>query len=67
MFHSSGLRVNQALADYLLISFVNRQLFPNAARRAKDMGYRNVYVISAGISGLVGASPPMESGEKRDT
>ena len=40
---------------------------PNAARRAKDMGYRNIYVMSAGISGWVGASLPTESGEKRDT
>jgi len=40
---------------------------PNAARRAKDMGYRNVYLMSAGISGWVGASVPTESGEKRDT
>jgi len=40
---------------------------PNAARRAKDMGYRNVYVMSAGISGWVGACLPTESGEKRDT
>ncbi len=40
---------------------------PNAARRAKDMGYRNVYVMSAGISGWVGASLPTDSGEKRDT
>ena len=39
---------------------------PNAARRAKDMGYRDVYVMSAGISGWVGASLPTESGEKRD-
>ncbi len=39
---------------------------PNAARRAKDMGYRNVYVMSAGISGWVGASLPTESGEKSD-
>ena len=40
---------------------------PNAARRAKDMGYRNINVMSAGISGWVGASLPTESGEKRDT
>jgi rhodanese-related sulfurtransferase len=39
---------------------------PNAARRAKEMGYRNVYVMSAGISGWVGASLPTESGEERD-
>jgi rhodanese-related sulfurtransferase len=36
---------------------------PNAARRAKGMGYRNVYVMSAGISGWLGASLPTESGE----
>lgn len=40
---------------------------PNAARRAKDMGYRNVFVMSAGITGWVGASLPTESGDKRDT
>jgi rhodanese-related sulfurtransferase len=38
---------------------------PNAARRAKEMGYRNIYVMSAGISGWVGASLPTESGEKQ--
>lgn len=37
---------------------------PNAARRAKSMGYRNVYVMSAGISGWLSASLPTESGEK---
>jgi hypothetical protein len=37
---------------------------PNAARRTKDMGYRNVYVMSAGIGGWVGAS--RESGDRRD-
>jgi rhodanese-related sulfurtransferase len=35
---------------------------PNAARRAKAMGYRNVYVMSAGISGWLDASLPTESG-----
>jgi rhodanese-related sulfurtransferase len=38
---------------------------PNAARRARGMGYRNVRVLSAGISGWVGASLPTESGESR--
>src|SRR5579872_5742328 len=38
---------------------------PNAARRAKSMGYRNVQVMSAGISGWVNASLPIESGELR--
>jgi len=35
---------------------------PNAARRAIGLGYRNVQVMSAGISGWVGASLPTESG-----
>jgi rhodanese-related sulfurtransferase len=35
---------------------------PNAARRAKGMGYRNVYLMSAGISGWESASLPTESG-----
>jgi rhodanese-related sulfurtransferase len=37
---------------------------PNAARRAKDMGYGNVYVMSAGISGWLSASLATESGER---
>jgi rhodanese-related sulfurtransferase len=36
---------------------------PNAARRAKKMGYSNVKVMSAGISGWLGAKLPTESGE----
>lgn len=36
---------------------------PNAARRAKKMGYGNVHVMSAGISGWLGARLPAESGE----
>jgi rhodanese-related sulfurtransferase len=36
---------------------------PNAARRAKSMGYRNVQVMSAGISGWLSAGLPTESGE----
>lgn len=36
---------------------------PNAALRAKGMGYRNVYVMSAGIAGWLSASLPTESGE----
>ena len=35
---------------------------PNAARRAKGMGYRNVRVMSAGISGWLDAELPTESG-----
>jgi rhodanese-related sulfurtransferase len=37
---------------------------PNAARRAKGMGYSNVRVMSAGISGWLSASLPTESGER---
>lgn len=35
---------------------------PNAARRAKKMGYGNVHVMSSGISGWLGAKLPTESG-----
>lgn len=38
---------------------------PNAARRAEGMGYRNVHVMSAGISGWLGAGLPTESGAAR--
>ncbi len=36
---------------------------PTAAQRAKRMGYRNVRVMSAGISGWIDADLPTESGE----
>ena len=35
---------------------------PNAARRAKDMGYSDVKVMSAGISGWLSAKLPTEGG-----
>jgi len=35
---------------------------PNAARRARKMGYDNVHVMSAGISGWLDAKLPTESG-----
>jgi rhodanese-related sulfurtransferase len=35
---------------------------PNAARRAKQLGYGNVQVMSAGISGWLDAKLPMDSG-----
>ena len=35
---------------------------PNAARRAAQLGYRNVKVMSAGISGWVGAGLPVDTG-----
>jgi|SRR5271163_3366946 len=36
---------------------------PNAAQRAKSMGYSDVRVMSAGISGWLAARLPTESGE----
>ncbi len=36
---------------------------PNAARRAKKMGYKNAMVMSAGITGWVAAKLPTEGGE----
>lgn len=36
---------------------------PNAALRAKRMGYGNVHVMPAGISGWLDATLPTESGE----
>jgi rhodanese-related sulfurtransferase len=37
---------------------------PNAALRAKRMGYGYVHVMSAGISGWLDATLPTESGER---
>ncbi|HEV7508594.1 MAG TPA: rhodanese-like domain-containing protein [Thermoanaerobaculia bacterium] len=36
---------------------------PMAARRAKQMGYRDIHVLSAGISGWLAAGLPTESGD----
>jgi rhodanese-related sulfurtransferase len=36
---------------------------PNAARRAEQMGYRNVQVMKAGIKGWVATDLPVDSGE----
>jgi rhodanese-related sulfurtransferase len=38
---------------------------PNAARRAKEMGYRNARIMSAGISGWLGAGLPTDFGVTR--
>jgi rhodanese-related sulfurtransferase len=35
---------------------------PIAAKRAKQMGYENVKVMSAGISGWLGSNLPTEAG-----
>ena len=36
---------------------------PNAAKRARQLGYANATVLSAGISGWISAAMPTESGE----
>jgi rhodanese-related sulfurtransferase len=36
---------------------------PNAARRARGMGYANSYVMSAGVKGWLAANLPTESAE----
>ncbi len=53
-------------ADAMLVFYCSGPLCrkaPNAARRAKALGWRNAHVMSAGISGWLGASLPTESGE----
>ena len=55
-----------AQRDALLAFYCSNPLCrkaPNAARRAKQMGYSNVRVMSAGISGWLNANLPTESGE----
>ncbi|HEX4064816.1 MAG TPA: rhodanese-like domain-containing protein [Acidobacteriaceae bacterium] len=52
----------ESIVVFYCSSFLCRKA-PNAARRAKAMGYRNVRVLSAGISGWLGASLPTEAGE----
>jgi rhodanese-related sulfurtransferase len=37
---------------------------PNAGKRAEKLGYTNVRVMSAGITGWLGAGLPVESGEQ---
>jgi rhodanese-related sulfurtransferase len=36
---------------------------PNAARRAKKLGYDNVQVMSAGITGWIASKLPVQTGE----
>jgi rhodanese-related sulfurtransferase len=51
--------------DSMLVFYCSNFLWrkaPNAARRAEGMGYHNVHVMSAGISGWLNASLPTESG-----
>lgn len=51
--------------DTMLVFYCSNPLCrkaPNAARRAKGMGYTNVHVMSAGIRGWLDAGLPTESG-----
>jgi rhodanese-related sulfurtransferase len=52
---------DQALVFYCSNPFCRKA--PMAARRAKQMGYREVHVLSAGISGWLAAGLPTESGD----
>jgi rhodanese-related sulfurtransferase len=61
-FEASDLPADKsAMLVFYCSNFFCRKA-PNAARRAKEMGYGNVYVMSAGISGWLSASLPTESG-----
>lgn len=51
---------NAALVFYCS-NFLCRKA-PNAARKAQQLGYRNVRVMAAGISGWMSASLPVERG-----
>ena len=44
-------------------AFAAEHVAPNAARRAKKMGYGNAMVMSAGISGWLATSLPTEVGQ----
>ncbi len=51
--------------DALLVFYCSGPLCrkaPNAARRAKGFGFRNVKVLSAGVTGWVAAGMPTETG-----
>jgi rhodanese-related sulfurtransferase len=51
--------------DHALVFYCSNPLCrkaPLAARRARKMGYREVHVLSAGISGWLAAGLPAESG-----
>ncbi len=62
----SGYQAGELPADRagLLVFYCSNPLCrkaPNAAKRAKGMGYTDVRVMSAGITGWVGANLPTES------
>jgi rhodanese-related sulfurtransferase len=64
-YHASDLPADKesSLVFYCSNPFCRKA--PNAARRAKQMGYSNVRVMSAGMSGWLSAELPTESGALR--
>jgi len=64
-YHDSDLPPDK---DSVLVFYCSNFLCrkaPNAALRAKRMGYSNVHVMSEGISGWLDATLPTESGDAR--
>ncbi len=61
-FKASDLPADQHTALVFYCSGYLCRKAPNAARRARALGYENVSVMSAGITGWVGAALPVERG-----
>ena len=61
-FRESDLPPDQDAALVFYCSNPMCRKAPNAARRAKKMGYGNVHVMSAGIKGWLAARLPTEAG-----
>jgi rhodanese-related sulfurtransferase len=62
-FNNNDLPSDKEAALVFYCSGLMCRKAPNAARRATQMGFRNVKVMSAGISGWLAAALPTESGE----
>ena len=61
-YHDSDLPPDKESSLVFYCSNVLCMKAPNAARRAKKMGYGNVKVMSAGISGWLATELPTEAG-----
>lgn len=61
-FNESDLPPNKSSLLVFYCSNPMCRKAPNAARKAKQMGYTNVYVMPAGISGWTSANMPVENG-----
>jgi rhodanese-related sulfurtransferase len=62
-YQASDLPGDKAATLVFYCSNVMCRKAPNAARRAKSLGYGDVRVMSAGISGWLAAQLPTQSGE----